>query len=122
MRAVAAMAKTVEKNHKVVSEENDSNFEFEDMIEGIKTEAPDDEAESTSETENTVDDENSADKGKKKTASKKKGSGKSENVIVLKKAATYSGCGLKFNKNEPTSVEDETIYNKLLSTGLFEEV
>jgi len=116
------MAKTVEKNHKVVSEENDSNFEFEDMIEGIKTEAPDDEAESTSETENTADDENSADKGKKKTASKKKGSGKSENVIVLKKAATYSGCGLKFNKNEPTSVEDETIYNKLLSTGLFEEV
>ena len=122
MRAVAAMAKTVEKNHKVVSEENDSNFEFEDMVEGIKTETANDEAESTSEAENAADDENSADKGKKKTASKKKGSGKGENVIVLKKAATYSGCGLKFNKNEPTSVKDETIYNKLLSTGLFEEV
>lgn len=109
------MAKKVTENHHL-SSDTDNEMEFEDMIEGLNPdEAP------AEKTEKSDADEAPAKGNKEATSTKKKSSGKNGNVIVLKKAATYSGCGLKFKKNEPTSVEDEAIYNKLLSTGLFDK-
>lgn len=46
---------------------------------------------------------------------------KTAGVLILKKAATYFGCGLKFSKNIPTTVSNKAIYDKLLATGLFVE-
>lgn len=110
------MAKKVTENHNISSDELENDMEFEDMVEGLNPdEAPAAEAESSDADETPTADNKDA------TSAKKKSSGKSGNVIVLKKAATYSGCGLKFKKNEPTPVEDETIYKKLLSTGLFDK-
>lgn len=96
------MAKNVTKNHNITTE--DDGYEFEDLIE---TEA---ETEVEAEKKNT-------DKPEKEI---KKGSAKvKENILVLKGAASYLGCGLKFIKNVPIPVDDEVICEKLLSTGLF---
>lgn len=104
------MAKRVTENHNVTSAESDDNFEYEDMVEGLKSaETPSEENPAETPSEDTP----------KTVSGKKGGKNAAENVIILKNAATYSGCGLKFVKNEPTPVKDKAIYDKLLSTGLF---
>lgn len=102
------MAKNVTENHNI--DTNAESYEFEDMVEGG---APAD-------TDTKAEDEKAEVKPEK---ANKKGSAKGgDNVLVLKKAASYSGCGLKFTKNVPTPVEDKAIYEKLFSTGLFAKV
>ena len=99
------MAKNVTENHNI--DTNAEGYEFEDMFESG----------TSAETEAKAEEEKAEVKPEK---ANKKGSAKGgDNVLVLKKAASYSGCGLKFTKNAPTPVEDKAIYEKLLSTGLF---
>ena len=99
------MAKNVTENHNI--DTNAESYEFEDMVESG----------TPADTDTKAEDEKAEAKPEKAT---KKGSAKGgDNVLVLKKAASYSGCGLKFTKNAPAPVEDKAIYEKLLSTGLF---
>lgn len=39
--------------------------------------------------------------------------------LILTGAASYTGCGMRFFKNQPVQIADETTYKKLLTTGLF---
>lgn len=39
--------------------------------------------------------------------------------LILTGAASYTGCGMRFFKNQPAQVTDETTFKKLLTTGLF---
>lgn len=94
------MAKNVTKNHVINTEEE--SYEFEDLIE----------TEEDKKTE--IQDEKETETEVKKSSAKVK-----ENILILKGAASYLGCGLKFIKNVPTPVKDKTICEKLLLTGLF---
>lgn len=94
------MAKNVTKNHVINTEEE--SYEFEDLIE-------------TEENEKTeIQNERETEKGVKKSSAKVQ-----ENILILKGAASYLGCGLKFTKNVPAPVKDKAICEKLLLTGLF---
>lgn len=99
------MAKNVTENHNI--DTNAQSYEFEDMV-GTGTPA---------DTDTKSKDEKTESKHGK--ASKKTSVQVGENILILKKAASYSGCGLKFTKGVPTPVADEAIYEKLLSTGVF---
>ncbi len=102
------MAKRVEKDHTVVDTGN-QEIPAEALLKA--QEAAFDEV-GTSESEDVASDaEPKTAKAEKKTQIK--------NGLILVGAATYAGCGLHFAKGEPTAVEDEAVYNKLLSTGLF---
>lgn len=69
--------------------------------------------------QSTKQKENPPQNGKEKPQKSDKETKKTAGILILKKAATYSGCGLKFTKNVPTTVANKTIYGKLLATGLF---
>lgn len=94
------MAKNVTENHNINTEEE--SYEFEDLT-GIETN----------------DDTKQQNNGEPKKETKKSTVKIKGNTLVLKGAASYLGCGLKFKKDVPTPVDDKAVYDKLLSTGLF---
>jgi len=124
------MGRKVEDNHKVVVEnespatdliQQQEEFTFEEepaaepeSKEPVQQEEPVTEPASASEPEKK-EEEKKEEQIQEEQPKKKQ----AEYWLILTGAASYTGCGMRFFKNQPTLVTDDTACKKLLSTGLF---
>lgn len=119
------MGRKVEENHKVVAEaespaadliQQQEEFTFEEEPAAApesKEPAYQEEpvTEPAPETEPEKEEEEKQEEQPKKILA--------EYWLILTGAASYTGCGMRFFKNQPVQIVDETTYKKLLTTGLF---
>jgi len=126
------MGRKVEDNHMVVAEnespatdliqqQEEFTFEEEPVVEPeskepVQQEEPVTEPASASEPEPEKKEEEKKEEQIQEEQPKKK---QAEYWLILTGAASYTGCGMRFFKNQPTLVTDDTACKKLLSTGLF---
>jgi hypothetical protein len=101
------MAKNVGANHTVKTNTDDNGIET-----LLKNETNAEVTQEVVEPETNTEEVKEVKKDKKEDGKTRK--------IVLIKAASYSGGGLRFIKNVPVTIADEVVYNRLMSTGLFE--
>lgn len=125
------MGRKVEDNHKVVAEnespatdliqqQEEFTFEEEEPVEKESKEpVQPSEPEVKEASEPEVEDSQEIEPKEKEPEEKEPEMKKSENYLILTGAASYTGCGMRFFKNQPTLVTDDTACKKLLSTGLF---
>lgn len=121
------MGRKVEENHKVVAEaespaadliQQQEEFTFEEepaaapeSKEPAHQEEPVTEPAPAPEPEPEKEEEEKQEEQPKKILA--------EYWLILTGAASYTGCGMRFFKNQPVQIADETTYKKLLTTGLF---
>lgn len=121
------MGRKVEENHKVVAEaespaadliqqQEEFTFEEEPAVapeskEPAHQEEPVTEPAPVPEPEPKQEEEEKQEEQPKKILA--------EYWLILTGAASYTGCGMRFFKNQPVQIADETTYKKLLTTGLF---